>query len=550
MREVTHRWVFGAVAVAYAALLLLLLPWASQPGYDTPFLIGIYGVSICAADLCTVLFLLRQYRLDGQPFLLALSAAYLLSALLVLPVALSFPDAFGPGQYFGHDTTSAILFLSWRVGSSALLLLGVLLGVRHTRAAPQESRTGPIVLTVLATLGIAAVVLSASLAWHIKPLEGGRFNSSSFVAGWVIVAMSLTGVLLVFGTRSHARPMFGWLALMLTATFAEMMLSTISGARHSLGWYVSRCSTVVSSYLLLAFLAWEFARGLKDRPAAARSYSYVGAVAVSICAVLLRYFMFPWAPTGLLYTTLFGAVAIAVWMGGWGPGVVSALLGYCLALVFVKPPIGRIVAYGVADWLGLLLFALSCGLIIALGHSMRAARVRFQKSQEAAVQGYSILKALRSPEGRIVDFVVAYVNPRGAALARQTPEAAVGRRLTELLPGVVSAGVFSSFCNVCETGEALEAEVRYEQEGVVGWFRNMVVKVDDGVAISYFDVTHAKRMERELAHRAPSSSARTRTRASSSRRCRTSCAIRSRRCATVSQSSSAAAARKTATCSR
>src|SRR5689334_12580665 len=102
MREFGHRWVFGAVAVAYAALLLLLIPWASQPGYDTPYLIGIYGVSICAADLCTVLFLLRQYRIDGQKFQLALAASYLLSALLVLPVALSFPDAFGPGQYFGH----------------------------------------------------------------------------------------------------------------------------------------------------------------------------------------------------------------------------------------------------------------------------------------------------------------------------------------------------------------------------------------------------------------------------------------------------------------
>jgi signal transduction histidine kinase/ActR/RegA family two-component response regulator len=502
MREPAHRWVFGAVAVAYAALLLMLLPWAAQPGYDTPFLIGIYGVAICAADLVTVLFLVRQYRLDGQLFLLALSAGYLLSALLALPVSLSFPDAFGSGQFFGHETTSAILFLSWRVGTAALLLFGVLLGIRADRPTPRESRTGAIVLTVLVTLALVAVVISASLAWHIKPLEGGRFNSSSFVAGWAVVAMSLAGVILVFGTRSHARPIFGWLALMLTATFAEMMLSTISGARHSLGWYVSRCSTVVSSYLLLAYLAWEFARDLKQRPAAARFYSYIGAIALAVCAVLVRYFMFPWAPSGLLYTTLFGAVAIAVWMGGWGPGVVSALIGYCLALLFVKPPIGGVVMNGVGDWLGLVLYALSCGLIIALGHSMRAARVRFEKSQEAAVQGYSILKAQRNADGRIVDFVIEYVNPRGAALAKQTPEAAVGRRLTEVLPGVVSAGVFASFCNVCETGEPLETEVRYEQDGIVGWFRNMVVKVDDGVAISYFDVTHAKRLERELAHRA------------------------------------------------
>src|ERR1051325_8105441 len=96
MREYAQRWVFGSVAALYAALVLSLLPWATQPGYDTPYLIGIYGVTICAANLCTVLFLLRQYRIDGQLYLIPLAAAYLLGACLVLPLALSFPDAFGP----------------------------------------------------------------------------------------------------------------------------------------------------------------------------------------------------------------------------------------------------------------------------------------------------------------------------------------------------------------------------------------------------------------------------------------------------------------------
>ena len=54
-----------------------------------------------------------------------------------------------------------------------------------------------------------------------------------------------------------------------------------------------------------------------------------------------------------------------------------------------------------------------------------------------------------------------------------------GHRLTEVLPGVVSAGVLASFCDVAETGAPLESEVRYEQDGRTGWFRNMVVKVDE-----------------------------------------------------------------------
>ncbi|HTU66589.1 MAG TPA: ATP-binding protein [Steroidobacteraceae bacterium] len=502
MRELAHRWVFGGVAIVYAALMFALLPWAAQPGYDTPFLIGIYGVAICLADVCTVLFLLRQYRRDGEAWLLVLSAAYLLSAFLVLPVSLSFPGAFGTGQYFGHETTSAILFLSWRLGSTALLLVGVVLGLRRSSATDAAKRPGAMMAVLLATALVATALIALSQAWHLQPLTDGRFNLSSYVIGWAVVLMSLVGVALIFGTRSHDRPILGWLALVLTATFADMTLSTISGARHSLGWYVSRCSTVIASYLLVAYMAAEFARDLRSRPAAARFYSHVGAVALAVCAVLLRYFMFPWAPTGLVYTTLFGAVAIAVWMGGWGPATLCAALGYVLALLVIKPPIGFIEMAWPQDWLALGLYALSCGLIIALGHNMRAARVRFQKSQEAAVQGYSILRALRAPDGKIVDFVIEYVNPRGAALAKQTPETAVGRRVTEMLPGVVSAGVFASFCNVVETGHPLESEVRYEQDGVVGWFRNMVVKVDDGVAISYFDITHAKRLERELAQRA------------------------------------------------
>jgi signal transduction histidine kinase/CheY-like chemotaxis protein len=502
MREYAQRWVFGGVAIAYAVLILALAPWASAPGYDTPYLIAIYGITICLADVCTVLFLARQYRREGNAFQLAILAAYLFGALLALPVALSFPEAFGPGRIFGHETTSAILFLSWHLGFALLMLIGVVLGIRGTPAIEPGRRDRWMALVVLGVAGVAAACVYAALVGHIAPMAGDRFNSSSFVVGWLVVALCLAGVILIFGTRSHARPLFGWLALMLTATLAAMMLSTFAGARFSLGWYVSRCSTVVASYLLLAYLAGEFARDLRDRPGLARVYSYVGAVALAMCAVLLRYFMTPWVGNTLTFTTLYGAVAVAVWMGGWGPGVVCSTLGLWLAYLFIKPPFGGIAYEGVIDGIGLVLYGLSVSMIIALGHKMRAARVRFQKSQEAAVQGYSILKALRDPGGKIIDFVVEYVNPRGAALARQTPEAAVGRRLTEVLPGVVSAGVFASFINVCETGEPLEAEVRYEQEGIVGWFRNMVVKVDDGVAISYFDVTHAKRLERELAQRA------------------------------------------------
>ena len=361
--------------------------------------------------------------------LLALTAAYLFGAILVLPVALSFPEAFGPGRIIGHETTSAILFLSWRVGFAGCCWSGVLLGIRAD-AGPRRSRRA-----------------------HRRHVGRGarhgdrRRRHSQCRAGLAPAAADGRTVQRVVVRRGMAgrgaEPRGRHRDLRARArTAAHVRLAGADahrdarrhGAEHasrarsySLGWYVSRCSTVISSYLLLVYLAAEFARDLKDRPAAAQIYSYIGAIALAVCAVLLRYFMIPWAPSGLAYTTLYGAVAVAVWMGGWRPGTLTAVLGLALEL---SCSCGRCWAASNSaespTCSAFVLYGLSCGVIIALGHKMRAARVRFQKSQEAAIQGYAILRALRDAAGKIVDFIVEYVNPRGAALAKLTPESGGG----------------------------------------------------------------------------------------------------------------------------
>jgi hypothetical protein len=155
VKQARNPWVFGSLAIAYATGLLLLLPWATDPGYDGPFLIGIYGTTIFAADCCTVVFLMRLYLREVSPHLLAFGAAYVLSALLVLGHALSFPEAFGRPALIGHDTTSIMIFLSWRIGTSALLLLGILLGVRAMPLAPSKLSTRNVVVAITGSALVA-----------------------------------------------------------------------------------------------------------------------------------------------------------------------------------------------------------------------------------------------------------------------------------------------------------------------------------------------------------------------------------------------------------
>jgi len=138
---------------------------------------------------------------------------------------------------------------------------------------------------------------------------------------------------------------------------------------------------------------------------------------------------------------------------------------------------------GVAKALGAAMFAGSCALIIGLGEAMRqvrdrypAAEERFRRSQEASLQGYAMLTALRDASGAICDFRFDYVNPRGAATARQAPAKLMGRRMLDLAPATRAAGVFATFVQVVEAGEPSDREVRYDSGAVSGWFRNLVVR--------------------------------------------------------------------------
>jgi hypothetical protein len=69
---------------------------------------------------------------------------------------------------------------------------------------------------------------------------------------------------------------------------------------------------------------------LVDRPAATRSAAtnYALSFAALAAAVLLRSLLDPWMGDTLPLVTLFGAVAMAVWLGGYVPAVIVTIVGY------------------------------------------------------------------------------------------------------------------------------------------------------------------------------------------------------------------------------
>ena len=97
--------------------------------------------------------------------------------------------------------------------------------------------------------------------------------------------------------------------------------------------------------------------------AASRTRQYLIALAATAAAVLLRAALDPWLDDAGPLSTLYGAVAIAVWIGGVGAAVVAALAGFIASEeLFAARP---------THVAGVLTYALSCSIIVALGHGAR-----------------------------------------------------------------------------------------------------------------------------------------------------------------------------------
>jgi PAS domain S-box-containing protein len=110
--------------------------------------------------------------------------------------------------------------------------------------------------------------------------------------------------------------------------------------------------------------------------------AYVIAVAATTAAVMLRWLFDSWLGNRLPFVTLFGAVAAAVWYGGYRPAFVATVLGFLACDYLFIEPRGTIVTQHAHDYIGLVLFLFTCFIIIGFGEGMRVAQRRTQEGQE------------------------------------------------------------------------------------------------------------------------------------------------------------------------
>jgi PAS domain S-box-containing protein len=146
-----------------------------------------------------------------------------------------------------------------------------------------------------------------------------------------------------------------------------------------------------------------------------------------VLAVMLRWALDPLMGDALPLVTLFGAVAAAVWLGGYRVAIPVALFGYAACHYLFIPPRRHFDIADVANQVGLVAYLFTCSLIIVFGEVARVAQTRTTESREifrVTLQSIGDAVITTDIEGRIT-----YLNGVGESLTGWSHADALGQPL-------------------------------------------------------------------------------------------------------------------------
>ena len=100
------------------------------------------------------------------------------------------------------------------------------------------------------------------------------------------------------------------------------------------------------------------------------------AFAALLFSLAARVLLDPYLGTGHAFVTVYAAVAISVWAGGWLVAAPVAILGYFAGHILFLDPRGLVDFSDRRTVVGMLAYLVICALVIAIGEAIRAARRR------------------------------------------------------------------------------------------------------------------------------------------------------------------------------
>jgi diguanylate cyclase (GGDEF)-like protein len=116
----------------------------------------------------------------------------------------------------------------------------------------------------------------------------------------------------------------------------------------------------------------------------------------------------------------------------------------------------------------------------------------------SSLDGVGATQSVRNEQGHIADFRCLVVNPVAARAIGRERDELIGKLLLRKLIHRIDSSLFHEFVRVVETGRVLERELIYHQGHQPRWFQIVSVKLGDGFAVTFRDITRQKQSEQAL----------------------------------------------------
>ncbi|QQE66155.1 PleD-like protein [Leptolyngbya sp. BL0902] len=136
--------------------------------------------------------------------------------------------------------------------------------------------------------------------------------------------------------------------------------------------------------------------------------------------------------------------------------------------------------------------------LVQTQEALRASELRLSSVLDSSLDGIMAFRAVRDDQGQIVDFEYTISNPVACQVMGRSQTDLIGQRMLEIMPGHRDEGLFDSYVQVVETGQPSHREFYYNHDGLESWFEHVAVKLEDGFAVTFRDITNLKRSEQAL----------------------------------------------------
>lgn len=129
---------------------------------------------------------------------------------------------------------------------------------------------------------------------------------------------------------------------------------------------------------------------------------------------------------------------------------------------------------------------------------LKSSKEIFQRIFESSLNGIIKYENIRNERGETIDFKYVIVNKRALELTERRQEEMIGKTVIQVNPWVKDSEIFNIMVRVSEKGDTVIHEFISTKKGKSVWYKANFIKVDDGVLLTFDDISIAKLAEAKL----------------------------------------------------